>query len=158
MGGQSEKPEDEQSKTEATIQPEEPPSDSAIGEEPPDLIEPEGDQPAIEETAPVPTETQTQTDKQLGLTTVELLWQVPGEAVEKYHLHYGFEETKLDHHLEIPVRTLERKQDQVHGPLFRYEIPGVPANHTVFFTIQAENQFGLSPSSPVQSVAPEARP
>ena len=154
--GQSEQPPQDQTTGDQDV-PSEEVIDEAKSQEPPDLIEPEieGDQP---ETQAPAVEGQTASQPQEPSTTVELLWQVPGEAVEKYHLHYGFEETKLDHHLEIPVAGLERKHDAVHGPLFRFEIPNVPLNQTVFFSIQAENQYGLSPSSPVQSVAPEAKP
>ena len=87
-----------------------------------------------------------------AVSSVEILWQVPGEAVEKYYLRYGVKEDALDKSVTIPVRELDKIDHPDYGPLFRYLISGVPAEKTIYFTIQAENQYGLSPESPVQKV------
>jgi hypothetical protein len=85
-------------------------------------------------------------------SSVEILWQVPGEPVEKYHLNYGTDAEHLDQSKEIPVGDLEKIDHPVHGALFRYVLTGVEPGKRFFFTIQAENQYGLSPKSPVQEI------
>ena len=87
-----------------------------------------------------------------GRTSVELLWQVPSGPVDKYHLAYGSEPTALDSKVEIPIRELEKIDDPSHGPLFRYIVEGVTTKGKLYFTIQAENQYGKSSVSPVQEV------
>jgi hypothetical protein len=89
------------------------------------------------------------------VSSVEILWQVPGEAVEKYYLRYGTDDAVLDTSVVIMVRELDKIDHPDYGPLFRYVVSGVPAKQTIYFTIQAENQYGLSPASPVQQVAPK---
>ncbi|MCB0324554.1 MAG: hypothetical protein KDD69_13320, partial [Bdellovibrionales bacterium] len=64
------------------------------------------------------------------LSSVEVLWQVPGEPVEKYHLRYGLEATNLTHQVEIAVSDLEKVNHPEFGPLFRYVISSVPADRT----------------------------
>jgi hypothetical protein len=85
-------------------------------------------------------------------SSVEILWQVPGEPVEKYHLNYGTDPEHLDQIKEIPAQDLERIDNPVHGTLFRYVLTGVEPGKRFFFTIQAENQYGVSPKSPVQEI------
>lgn len=89
------------------------------------------------------------------LSSVEILWQVPGEAVEYYYLRHGVDSEKLGSKEKLAVKDLEKIDHPEHGPLFRYVISGVPSAQTIYFTIQAENQFGLSPESPVQEVDSE---
>ena len=85
-------------------------------------------------------------------SSVEILWQVPGEPIEKYHIDYGNDPANLDKHLEIPVSELEKVDDPTHGPLFRYVLTGTELGKSIYFTVQAENQYGLSPKSPVQEI------
>ena len=108
-------------------------------------------EPAVEEAAPAEAPSDTPKDT-TTLSSVEILWQVPGEAVEYYYLRYGTDSGKLDKKDKIAVKDLEKIDHPEHGPLFKYVISGVPAEQTIYFTIQAENQFGLSPESPVQQV------
>ncbi len=110
--------------------------------------EPEAETEAGAVTEPVEEETQ-------QLSSVEILWQVPGEAVEYYYLRHGTDSSNLDSKEKLAVKDLEKIDHPEHGPLFRYVISGVPASQTIYFTIQAENQFGLSPESPVQQVDSE---
>jgi hypothetical protein len=112
--------------------------------------------PEPEEAAedPTPADTSSAVEKNTvrEVSTVEILWQVPGEAVAYYHLRYGTEKNALNKKAKVAVRDLEKVDHPDHGSLYRYVLPGVPAEKTVYFTIQAENQFGLSPESPVQQV------
>src|SRR5690606_24377456 len=76
------------------------------------------------------------------LSSVEILWQVPAEAVINYHLRYGTQPDALTHQVQVPVSELEKIDHPEHGKLFRYVIPSVPADQTVYFTIKAENEYG----------------
>lgn len=113
----------------------------------------------VEELSTAPTESDSATysaqEPSRELSSVELLWQVPAEPVETYHLRYGTHPDTLTHQVKIQVTELDQIQHPEYGPLFRYIIPSVPADQTVYFTIQAENKFGISPESPVQEVAPQ---
>ena len=82
---------------------------------------------------------------------IELRWVVPRtKDVEKYHLRYGSDPANLDHKLEIPVSQLQLLDDPVHGSLYQFVLTGIPAGQPVFYSIQAENKFGLSPETPAQ--------
>ena len=84
-------------------------------------------------------------------STVEVLWEVPGEAVEKYHLYYGFDAAHLDNHVEVPVAELQKIDHPKHGPVFRYELKQIPANKAIFLSLRAENKSGISdPSTPTK--------
>lgn len=87
-----------------------------------------------------------------NLSSIEIVWQVPGESVERYHLAYGTDRNSLDQELTIPVSELNKIDDPIHGPVFRYTLSGIEVGTPIFFTIQAENQYGLSPKSPVQEL------
>lgn len=86
------------------------------------------------------------------LTTAELRWQIPAEAVERYHIAYGTAPDTLSQKVSVNVDGLERLDDPIHGPLFRYLLHNIPAGEKVYFTIQAENSYGTSPESPVQEI------
>lgn len=84
--------------------------------------------------------------------TLELVWQVPGEPVEIYHLNVGYSKEHLDRLVEIPVGELKQDDDPVHGPVFRYQLSDVDENRPLFLTLSAENKFGRSAPSPVLKV------
>ena len=86
---------------------------------------------------------------------IELVWQVPGESVEKYHLFYGFTETDLNNHIVLEVSRLEKLDDPVQGPVFRYELRGIPTDRDLYFSLKAENRFGVSQSSSVSKIQAE---
>lgn len=77
-----------------------------------------------------------------GSSLVEVFWQVPTEAVEKYHLYYGLDPDALDNHVEVAVNELEKIDHPKLGPVFRYEIKAIPANKPIFLSLQAENKSG----------------
>ena len=87
-------------------------------------------------------------------STVELLWQVPTEAVEKYHIYYGLEADDLSNHIEIPVTELERIDHPKHGPVYRYELRGIPATRAIYLSLRAENKYGVSDGSTATKVEP----
>lgn len=110
----------------------------------------------LPQTTPAPTE-QGEVNKQLQSEapvtgSVELIWQIPDQTVEKYHIEYGFAPDKLDRKVTVESAKLERVNDPVNGPIFRYVLHGIQEASSVYFTIQAENQFGVSPKSPVQEI------
>jgi len=90
-------------------------------------------------------------------STVELLWQVPTEAVEKYHIHYGLEPDHLDNHIEIPVSELEKIDHPKHGPVYRYELKEIPAGRAIYLSLSAENKYGISDASNPTKVEPGQR-
>lgn len=89
-----------------------------------------------------------------GTSTVEVLWQVPGEAVEKYHLYYGLEADELSNHIEVSVSELQKVDDPKHGPVYRYELKDIPAQRAIYLSLRAENKYGMSDPSPAAKIAP----
>ena len=85
---------------------------------------------------------------------VEVIWQVPTDAVEIYHLDFGTSETALDNHLKIPVSELEKSNHPRFGPVFRYRLKNIPANQTVYLSLRAENQHGVSQPTPTAKIEP----
>ncbi|MFN8390508.1 MAG: hypothetical protein U0136_09485 [Bdellovibrionota bacterium] len=88
-------------------------------------------------------------------STVEVLWQVPGEPVEKYHLSYGLDPSHLDNHLEIPVSDLQKIDHPKHGPVFRYELKNAPAHTPIYISLRAENKSKLSDPTPTIKIDPQ---
>lgn len=78
---------------------------------------------------------------------VELVWQRPAEPVTVYHLRYGVSPKNLDQSARVPVANLDKIDDLSQGPLFRYILKGVPIGKDIYVSMQAENQYGMSPES-----------
>ncbi|HQH29083.1 MAG TPA: hypothetical protein PLP17_16940, partial [Oligoflexia bacterium] len=79
-----------------------------------------GGQDSMPAAEPGSTAAQTPNDTVPAQPSVELLWQVPGEAVEKYYIFYGSDAQNLAQRAEVPVSQLEKIDHPVHGPLYRY--------------------------------------
>jgi len=123
-------------------------------------VEDNGDLDAAE----APTAPQTETpaaekkaSRMEGTSTLEVLWQVPSEAVEKYHFYYGLEPDKLDNHIVVPISELQKTDHPKHGPVFRYELREVPANRAIYLSLRAENKYGISDPSAPTKVEPGQR-
>ncbi len=91
----------------------------------------------------------------LGTSSIEIVWEVPAEEVTKYHLSYGFSGDDLSQQAVLDVLNLEKIDHPTKGLLYRYVVRGMPSDKNVFFSLKAENRFGISPPSPVEQVAPQ---
>jgi hypothetical protein len=89
------------------------------------------------------------------LSDIEVLWQIPNQAVEGFVINYGFDQSKLDQHAKIATKDLEKYEDQKHGFVFRYIIGDVPLNKTVYVSISAFNGEKISRPSEVFPVNAE---
>ncbi|MCB0360361.1 MAG: hypothetical protein KDD44_12020 [Bdellovibrionales bacterium] len=96
----------------------------------------------LSNTQEVPSET-----KEEKPSPVELIWQVPGEAVEVYHIFYGLNPSNLDREVVVEVSELEKYDHPSFGPVFRYYLTSAPDGKTIWVSLQAENKFGKSPRS-----------
>jgi hypothetical protein len=113
-----------------------------------DVAPPDGGEDAL---APTDTAPEKKTSRMEGTSTLEVLWQVPSEAVENYHFYYGLEADKLDNHIVVPISELQKSDHPKHGPVFRYELREVPANRAIYLSLRAENKYGISePSAPTK--------
>lgn len=97
-----------------------------------------------------------QKGKQETLNSLEVLWRVPSEPVEKYYVYYGTEKSKLDKHFSVRVTELKRFDHPDQGPLFRFILPNVPLDKTVYVSLEAENAFGRSSMSQIVEIPPQA--
>lgn len=85
---------------------------------------------------------------------IEVLWRVPSDGVDTYLLDYGFEENNLDRQIRIPVGELNKIDHPKHGPVFRFELKGIPADRAIYLSLRAENKHGVSDPSRVVKVEP----
>ena len=93
------------------------------------------------------------TKRSLGPTvTTDLYWQVPGEAVEWYHIYYGDSPSNLDQQLAIKTVDLEKFPSAEYGAVFRYQMI-VPKSQTIYLKIISENRFGKSGDSQLIKIA-----
>ncbi len=86
-----------------------------------------------------------------NLSAVEIEWIVPSTRVTKYILRYGFSEDDLSDKIEITRNSLTPITDTKHGAVYRYLLSGIPANSTVYYTLQAGNELGYSEPTPVNT-------
>ena len=87
-----------------------------------------------------------------GPIFVEVLWKVPSEEVFAFHLHYGLSPDDLNGNIRIPVEKLEKISHPLYGPTYRYRLFGMSPRQTTYVSLQAENQNGISPRSPVLKI------
>lgn len=106
---------------------------------------------AMEKRPPASTDSAAQTNK----SSVEIVWAVEDDAEEEiiaYHLHHGFSKEALTSSKRLAVNQLERLNDPVLGEVYRTYLEDIPNEEDLFISLQAENQYGLSPHSPVMLV------
>lgn len=104
--------------------------------------QPAQEKPKAETPVPTPTPVQGK--------NIELLWQVPHEAVDAYHVYLLNSAGEEKRHYRIPVWKLEKRDDATYGPVYRYVLPDSAKGEAVTISIRAENRFGLSePSEPM---------
>jgi hypothetical protein len=84
---------------------------------------------------------------------LELVWEVPAQPVEFYHLAYGPEAGSTARTLKIPVSELEKVDDPRYGPVFRYLLHGVEKGRPIYISLRAENRQGISDPSEIMSSA-----
>lgn len=97
-------------------------------------------------------QTESEQDEAEKKVSVELLWRIPEQPVEHYVLTYGPEPEQLFHRVVIPLLKLETKTHTQFGNVYRYVLHGIPLDSSLYFTLQAGNEKGLSPEAPVQKI------
>ena len=85
---------------------------------------------------------------------IEIVWKVPADSVNRYHIYYGKSRNSPDKHVVVPVSDLEVANIPPHGQVYRYKLKGARQTTSTFVTLQAENEFGLSPKTQVFEIAP----
>ncbi len=113
-----------------------------------------GEVEARKESGEPPLSARTTVDTAHKSSVVEVIWQVPTEPVETYHLYYGLAENDLSNHVAIPIAELERATHPRFGPVYRYRLRDIPSHQTVFISLAAENRAGMSPKTPVARIEP----
>jgi len=68
---------------------------------------------------------------------IEITWQVPSESVDGFIVRYGYEKGKLDQEVRIARTDLRDQKDPEYGPIYRYIIPNIKKNSTVFVSVAA---------------------
>ncbi len=86
------------------------------------------------------------------VSSVEISWKVPVENIQFYHLHYGHSPDNLNRHVRIKTSSLEKLDDPIYGPRFRYELKGISTKVPLYYSLSAENSGQLSQPSPVMKL------
>ncbi len=86
---------------------------------------------------------------------VQLLWQVPTEPVEKYVIYFGWSKDKLDQKVEIPLASLQKIEDPRFGAVYKYLLPDIPVDRTVYVSIAAIHGDIISQPGQVIELKPE---
>lgn len=76
---------------------------------------------------------------------IELLWHIPTEPVDAYHVIMLDQNGQEIRKYRVSVQKLEKSDHPTHGPVYRYLLPGSSDSASV--VIRAENRFGLSEAS-----------
>lgn len=83
---------------------------------------------------------------------VEIVWQIPEEAVEGYVIRYGFDRTNLDQEIKVQAADIEKFEDKRFGYVYRYVLADVPPDKTLFISIAAFNGSSISLPSAIFEV------
>lgn len=89
---------------------------------------------------------------------VEIIWEIPKEAVDAYVIQYGIQRESLDKTVRVSTAEIERYEDPQFGFVYRHVLRNVPSDKVVFVamaTIRGEIQSELSK---IIEVAPQNRP
>lgn len=82
-------------------------------------------------------------------TGIELLWEIPKDGVDGYIIRYGYSREKLELSKRVPAANLERFEDAKLGFVYRYVLPDIAENSSVFVSLTAYSGDRLSQASPV---------
>lgn len=96
-----------------------------------------------------------QQETELG---VEVLWEVPLQPVEFYHVYYGTVSGQPDGYQRVGAAELEKIDDPVYGPVYRHVLRGVSRDRDLYVTLRAENRSGISETSQQIRIAAQADP
>lgn len=94
--------------------------------------------------------------KQSGSQFIEVLWEIPSEAVLGYTIRFGTDEHSPSEVMRVEADKLQRVHSQ-DGELYRYLIPNPPTRQTVYVTIAAFDASGESAPTKAFAVPPEEK-
>ena len=83
---------------------------------------------------------------------IEIMWQVPNEAVDAYHVYVRDAAGDEKRHYRIPIAKLSKRDHPSYGPVYTYVVPDATKGDSSLIVIRAENAFGLSEPSEPQTV------
>lgn len=84
-----------------------------------------------------------------AINVIELEWRAPKTEVTRYLLRYGMNPDDLNVQVDIGIDEIKQEYHPLHGKLYKYFLLGLPSKTVVYYTLQAENQFGLSEPTPI---------
>lgn len=88
-------------------------------------------------------------------SSVEIAWLIPREPVDGFIIKYDLEEGGASHQVTVPISQLQREEDSVQGPIYRYLIDEIPRDREIRFTISSYRGSMVSAPSPLQIVPVE---
>lgn len=86
------------------------------------------------------------------LSDIEILWQIPQEAVDGFVINYGFERSALNHNARVATAELQKYQDPKHGQVYRFVLANVPIDQALYVSIAAYSDDKVSRASDVFEV------
>ena len=83
---------------------------------------------------------------------VEIIWEIPKKAVEGFVIHYGTNGKQLSEELQVLSAELEKFDHPEFGPVYRYYLRNQAPNASLFVSISAFDENGVSDPSAVMEV------
>lgn len=120
---------------------------------------------ALEPSVPIPPEVHPETPASIsieqvsppsatGTGNIELVWLVPTQGAETFIIQYGLKPDNLDHHIDLGSEQIERYEDDLGRPVYRYVVQDIPSDKTVYVAIAARRGDVQTPLSEVREVRP----
>ena len=82
---------------------------------------------------------------------LSLAWEVPSEPTDGFVIRYGTDPKELTSEISVSTSDLQREQDPIYGPVFRYIIEDVPAGKPLYVSIAARRGELISEFTPTIS-------
>jgi hypothetical protein len=82
-----------------------------------------------------------------AVKSIELIWLIPGVAVDVYELSYGESPADLKEHIQLQAADLETLDHPDHGPVYRYLLKAENWSGPICYSILAKSSYGNSDTS-----------
>ena len=79
--------------------------------------------------------TQPKVSRPESTTGVEVLWEIPQEAVDGFVVRYGYDRSHMDHELKLTKADVSEVNDPEFGRAFRYVIQPTASEKPLFVSI-----------------------
>lgn len=80
---------------------------------------------------------------------VEIVWEAPREEIDEFLIHFGYSGDNLDSVIRVPLTELEKKEDPLHGQVFKYVLGNIDPKRDLYVSLASVRQGETSPFSQI---------